>query len=169
MRKVAARDARGEVAPAAAASRGGRTLVSTLSEQPRDDRACHAVVIHEQYVHLVGRGARHGRPTSLADVTPPTRFPASRRTTRRRPSRAPACPAPSPASSREPTERASVLAPSRPRRASQYGAPDAKTSFNSLTRTFGRRASEAYPADRREKRTSGDTSLGFFVSVGRLK
>ena len=75
---------------------------------------------------MVGR--RHS-PTSRA---PPTRFPASRRTTRRRPSRAPACPALSPASSREPTERASVLAPSRPRRASQYRAPDAKTSYENF-------------------------------------
>lgn len=76
MRKVAARDARGRVLHGAGASRDGRTLVPTLSEQPRDDRARDAVVIHEQDVHLVGGGARHGRPTSLADVTaPPTAFP----------------------------------------------------------------------------------------------
>lgn len=137
MRKVAARDARGRVIHGAGASRDGRTLVPTLSEQPRDDHARDAVVIHEQDVHLVGGRARHGRPTSLADVTrtADVRFPASRGTTRRPPSRASAFPAPPPASPREPTERAPVFAPSRPRRASQWRAPDAKTSL--LARAFG--------------------------------
>ena len=150
MRKVAARDARGRVIHGAGASRDGRTLVPTLSEQPRDDHTRDAVVIHEQDVHLVGGRARHGRPTSLADVTrtADVRFPASRGTTRRPPSRASAFPAPPPASPREPTERAPVFAPSRPRRASQWRAPGAKTSL--LAVSFRSRC-VAYPLLMREK------------------
>ena len=82
MRKVAARDARGRVIHGAGASRDGRTLVPTLSEQPRDDHARDAVVIHEQDVHVRGGGARH-RVRTLRDVTrclgkqPPTLARAS--------------------------------------------------------------------------------------------
>ena len=167
MRKVAARDALGRVAPAAAASRGGRTLVSTLPEQPRDDRARHAVIIHEQYVHLVGGGARHGRPTSLADVTRTAdafpRVPQNH---------------PPPTEPRAGVPRAFarfVARADRTRVGACSVAPAARLAIprprrENVLRELSVVVHRANPADRREKRTRGTRRHDFsFRSVGRLK